>query len=284
MFYKFIKKTLGRKHTYFICVFIVVVCFCTYIYTTRKVREPLTNSVKNAFCLITTKPDDIWIEFVNTFTNLYDVYIVVDDNTFDTGKYRENYPSIHFLLFKEEESKANGYWDASYLIKKEVIAWDKALYYFARVNTTYKNVWLCEDDVFIHSVNIIHNIDTRYPETDLLCVNKMKNTTGETNSWMHWVKAQEMFDLPWSGSLISFCRVSSRLFASIDEFVKKNEKLTFLEVLFPTVADKNGFTIEHPIELSGIDHAPKTVEAVVDNGTVYHAVKNIKAHLMLRSK
>jgi hypothetical protein len=250
----------------------------------RTVREPFTASEKNAFCLITTKPDDIWIEFVNTFTNVYDVYIIVDDNTFDTEKYREKYPGIHFLLFKEEECKANGYWDASYLIKKEVIAWDKALYYFARVNTAYKHVWLCEDDVFFHNVNIISNIDKRYPETDLLCVNKLENTTGEINSWMHWVKAQEMFDLPWSGSLISFCRVSSRLFASIDQFIKENEKLTFLEVLLPTVADKNGLTIEHPTELSGIDHAPKLVEAVVDNGIVYHAIKNIKDHLMLRNK
>jgi hypothetical protein len=279
---KFLRKIVRTKYIYLI--FILTIVISVYLYRIHTIQEPFTEYKINAFCLITTKPDNIWIEFLNTFTNIYDVYIVIDDNNFDITQYKDKHPNINFIQISEEESKANGYWDASYLIKKEVIAWDKALYYFARLNRQYKNVWFCEDDVYIRDVNVISNIDTKYSATDLLSANKMNNTTGEIHSWMHWVKAQEVFDLPWSGCWVSFCRVSSKLLANIDTFVKENGKLTFLEILIPNIADKNKLSIEHPTELSGIDPAPKNIDMVVDNSIVYHAIKNTTEHMKLRKK
>ena len=42
---------------------------------------------------------------------------------------------------------------------KDIIAWDKALYYFTIENRNYDNIWFCEDDVYIHSIDIISKLD-----------------------------------------------------------------------------------------------------------------------------
>jgi len=38
----------------------------------------------------------------------------------------------------------------SSLIFNEIIAWDRALYYFSVINKNYENIWFLEDDVFIY--------------------------------------------------------------------------------------------------------------------------------------
>jgi len=39
------------------------------------------------------KPDSIWLNFINTFTNDYDVYVIIDDNTINI----DDYNNIKFL-------------------------------------------------------------------------------------------------------------------------------------------------------------------------------------------
>jgi hypothetical protein len=277
------RLSVVKKIVYW-CV-IIVSLYLIYVYLTPR-TEGFTDepAEKIAFCLITNRPNEVWLEFLTTFSPQYDVYVAVDDNTMNIEPYREKYPSINFIMYREAECKEKGYWDASYLIKKEVISWDKALYHFASVNTSYKHVWFCEDDVFIHNAAILQGVDAQYPLSDMICKNKITNTSGEVVSWMHWVKAQENFELPWSGSLISLCRLSRGLLQKVDEFVVKNGKLNFLEILFSNIADKNGMTIETPYTLGGIEHYPKEVGTVVDITIIHHAIKSMDDHVLLRKK
>jgi len=218
----------------------------------------------------------------------YDVYITIDDTTIDLGPVSQGYPQLYFLQVDNERCKKAGYWDSSYIIKKEVIAWDKALYYFCSVDTSYTNVWFSEDDVYLSSMALIQTIDTFDSTSDLLCKEKNINHSGETTSWMHWIKAKEHFDPPWTGSLQCICRMSRRMMQAIDAFVKENQRLNFIEILFTTIAEKNGLTITNPPQFSGIeyhgDHLTDLETRTLDKTIIYHAIKDVHQHEMLRNK
>ena len=59
------------------------------------------------------------------------------------------------------------------------------LYYFSKLNTSYKNVWFIEEDVYVPNEKSIINIDNKY-KNDLLCNKYQTNKDGQINGW-EWV-------------------------------------------------------------------------------------------------
>ena len=231
-------------------------------------------SQKNAFCLLMRKPDPIWLDFINTFTNEYDVFVVIDENI----PILYNYPNITFLQYDDQFVIEKGYYNSSYVLPKKTISWDKALYYFCEVNLNYKHVWFCEDDVYVPDVETMTSIDKKY-NGDLLCQLFGTNDTGDTgdiSGWSHWKEARKVLNLPYANCLVCMCRMSNKLLLEIHQFVQKHNKLEFIEFLFATLAYQNNLNIQTPGEYSHITCCEQNNN--LDPYKIHHPLKNLKEH------
>lgn len=266
--------------SWFIIFILTVVLLYVSLFKHRIVEKFNT---KYAFCLITIKPNDIWLEFLQSFTSTYDVYIMIDDNTYDCTENIIKYPNIRFIQIDDVVCKNNGYSNSSYIIKSEPISWDKALYYFTLENRNYNNVWFCEDDVYIRSVELIENIDNKHYNADLICEKIVLNTTGNLNTWPHWSQAEDYIDLPWAKSMVCCCRLSLKLLDSINMYTNKHNKLSFIELLFPTIAHQNNMIIETPPQLNTIHYNKKWNKDNIDKAKIYHPFKTVDDHVYMRN-
>uniref|UniRef100_A0A6C0HSH5 Nucleotide-diphospho-sugar transferase domain-containing protein n=1 Tax=viral metagenome TaxID=1070528 RepID=A0A6C0HSH5_9ZZZZ len=238
---------------------------------------------KNAFCLITIKPNIMWLDFLKTMTENYDIYVIIDDNSFSDIKLIKKYNTIFFIRINDELCKKNGYWDSSFIIKKNPSGWDKALFYFSIFNIKYKNIWFCEDDVFFYNMNTILNIDNKYPDSDIICSNITRNNQGYKHDW-HWQQALPYFKLPWLKTMVCCCRLSNRLMFEICRFVLVFEKLTFIECLFTTIAHHEKMSIETPEEFKNIHWRNDWKNFILDKSSLYHPFKNVEDHVSLRNQ
>ena len=94
-----------------------------------------TDASMNAIAVLTHTPHPKLVEFYKRFVNLgYDVFFVVDDNEFE-GEDR----AATFVHVDDAKCRAHGFFNLNPAIKKEsgCSAWDKALYYFCRTDTSY---------------------------------------------------------------------------------------------------------------------------------------------------
>ena len=72
-------------------------------------------------CILTVKPEIIWLDFLSTFKTLK-TYIMVDDNTFDCTELKKKYPTIQFIQIDDNECIKNGYTNMDKIfVKKPVI-------------------------------------------------------------------------------------------------------------------------------------------------------------------
>jgi hypothetical protein len=236
---------------------------------------------KNAFCLIIVQPNKIWVEFLNTMTNDYDIFIVIDDSNYNISALQTIYYNITFIQINDEECKNNGYWDSSFMVSKNPSGWDKALYYFSKINTTYPYCWFCEDDVFFYSSQTLKRIDAIHPTTHLLCNETETNIEGYNREW-HWHQAVPYFKLPWLKAMVCCCRLSQQLLEHIDTFVQQKTKLTFIECMFPTLAYQHNMTIATPQEFSNIHWRNDWTNFQLNPRYLYHPFKNIEDHTIIR--
>jgi len=247
--------------------------------------ESFTNNniLNNAIALLTIRPKKIWLDFLNKFTNNYDIYIFIDDNNFDLTSFINEYENLHFIQIDDDESIKYGYSNSSYIIKSGPIAWDKALYYFTiKSKINYNYVWFIEDDVFIYSLDIIRKIDNDNENIDLIC--KSCDMNDGTNPWYHWEQARDTLSEPWYNSLVCICRLSNKLLKKINDYVNKYGKLVFIEVLFTTIAKNNNLNTSTPKELSKIEFAKDWNINNLEMIYIYHPFKNIDNHEYIRNK
>jgi inorganic pyrophosphatase len=237
-------------------------------------------------CLLTKHLTEEWAHFLSSEMNGYEVYVVVDDNSID---YSERIKDTHINVIQIDAQdcyKTNYYKSSSWTNLKDVIAWDKALYYFNRINTQYENIWFIEDDVFIPSQEILQKIDRTHPTADLLTSFHEINETGNVRfGWNHWVNVIHRIGTPWAHSLICICRMSRRLMMQIDDYVK-DRHLMIIESLFNTLAMHRGYIIEHPVELSEKSiHFNKTWNLEdIHLSNIYHPIKDVSMHPILRKR
>ncbi len=227
---------------------------------------------RNAVCLVTIKPHIVWLDFLRQFHN-YDVYIVVD---------RPMDPECRdFVQITNEDCIRAGYIHSSFmptssLVFNEIIAWDRALYYFTNVRTEYDNVWFFEDDVFFYGENTILNVDKKYPNSDILC--KQKNPQPVAGEWAwFWPAISIDLPMPYFHSPICAVRMSRQLLSCINEYVSRPNvrKLFFIEAMFPTIAHYHGLVYDMPTELSEIHWRRDWSVEDMNRGTFFHPMKDM---------
>jgi len=232
---------------------------------------------KNAVCLVTIRPSSVWTDLLKQFQN-YDVFIVVDN--IDTE-------SVGVIKITNDECIRHGYIHSSYmpnssLTFNEIIAWDRALYYFTNINTGYDNVWFFEDDVFFYDENTLLNIDKTYPKSDILC--KEKNSEPKSGEWSwFWPAIHIHFPPPYFHSPICAVRMSNSLLSHLNEYVKQNKVLFFIEAMFPSIAHYNHLTYDSPAELGQLHWRKDWTIDELNKSQVFHPMKNMEQQREFRS-
>jgi hypothetical protein len=135
-------------------------------------------------------------------------------------------------------------------IKKEIIAYDKFLYYFCEKLTEYDFVWVFEDDVFIPFPNTIAKLHDKYSRYDLVTPNNFHKNYAALD-W-HWESISKVIKPPYYSSMVCAMGISRRLLNHIKTFKDKKGRLFHIEAMFNTIAMHNGLSVFTPLELKSI--------------------------------
>jgi hypothetical protein len=237
--------------------------------------------MEKAVVLISKNQNIIWANFLNSFT-LYDVYIVIDDESInDKEILKKQYPNCNFIHINSEECRDSGYFNSSIATGlPPVISWDKAIYYFAdKCDVIYDYIWFFEDDVFFRDETILERIDCKYEYMDLLTQSHTIKNENNTDGWWHWRHALDNHPLPCAYSLICICRLSKYMLEEIRVYVEKHKKMFFIEAFFNTIALHNNMCIACPNEFKHITQGdfPLKPELVCkeNRNMIFHPVKNM---------
>ena len=227
-------------------------------------------------CLICYKPNNIWIEFLSKFTK-YDVYIIIDDNTTHYKEFYSKFTNINIIQINDDECKNKGFINMNFFIKKTVTAWEKAIYYFSTLNTSYNKIWFFEDDVFFYDETSLLHIDSKYHQADLLSRYSYENIYGHTNYW-HWSTIDIRFKPPYYYAMVCCVRMSSQLLYKLKNYANQHHTLFFLEALFPTICKVNNMIYHTPTQFNNILYWKKYNDKDIDKYNLFHPVKNITMH------
>jgi hypothetical protein len=240
---------------------------------------------KIAVCILTRTINPQWCDFIQRFENEnYDLYMVIDDPTAVVDP--TLYPRVRVIFVDDETCRKHNYYKSScWTNLKDIVAWDRALCYFNQLNQTPEHVWFIEDDVFLMNEQILLTMDHRDPDADLICAFHEVNPTGDVRAgWNHWVNVIHRIGTPWAHSLISIARLSRRLLDRIDDYLK-DRPLMIIEALFNTLAMHHNYEIRNPPELATtITYNDRFDYENLDVSKVYHPIKKIEEHSMLREK
>lgn len=243
-----------------------------------------------ALCILTRKYNETWISFLAQFSDHYTIYMVIDEapekfQSIPVIRTSVDFPNVHLIQINDDECKTNNYYGSSVASNlKEIVAWDKALYFFNRVNQTkHSYVWFLEDDVFLYEERILRDIDREYPKSDLLSSFHEINPNGDIyRGWNHWVNVIHKIGTPWAHSLVCCTRISEKLLKCVDVY-RVDRPLLFVESLFNTLALHHHLIVDTPTELSCITYN-ETWDAsnICDKNKIYHPVKNMDLHSRIR--
>lgn len=237
--------------------------------------------MKNAICLLTLNPSSkiIYLDFINQFV-MYDIYVMIDDNTFNCSDLRNTYKNINFIQIDNNICNMYGFKNLTYItIYKEITSWEKSIYFFSYLNNNYSNVWIFEDDVYFFSEDTLLQIDKKYGEKDILCNSSYDE--GKLDEW-HWNRIRINFNPPYYSGMMCAIRLSNKYFNYIKKYAKNNNTLFFLEAFFPTIAKKYNLDIViSPAEFKNITFEQEFLDYSNKN-VLYHPVKNILKHNELR--
>jgi hypothetical protein len=212
------------KYIKLIILLIIIGLILLIIYNNNSNFGNTTSEFRNAICLITFKPREIYCNFLNSFIN-YKVFVIVDNNDFDLTQFRINYKNITFIQIDNKECEENGYINVNYVIKK-ISGWDKALYYFGVINKKFDKVWFIEDDVFFYNEDTLIKIDNKYKDDDLLSKKPDQVNNGDSKDW-HWEIITDInFDYPHYGGMMCCVRMSRNMLESIHNYAKKYNYLS----------------------------------------------------------
>jgi hypothetical protein len=243
--------------------------------------------MKNAICILTIVPNKIWLEFLNKNFNFYDVYMLIDRNDIDYNKeLKDKYTNIHFIQIDDEECQENGYMNSNttsvYVGFGKVIAWDKAFYYFSKINTQYQHVWFIEEDVFFYEEKTLLSIDEKYPISDLLSQNYGTNESGTNTDWV-WKRIEIRIPPPYYCAMLCGVRISKKLLCKINEYVEKFSTLFFIEAMVPTIAKQCNLQYDTPEELHTVVYRHDWNVEDLSKIKLYHPVKNLELHYKRRN-
>jgi hypothetical protein len=242
----------------------------------------------NALIILTKTPNPEIVDFYKTISrDNYDVYLLSDDNSSNLIIDDD----INYLQIDDELCKKYGYHSFNPVINKNkfgslcISAWDKALFYFGRLNKSYDNIWFIEDDVFVPDINLFQTMDDQFFDEDLLASGNNINTTGEIESWFWWKTVpMSNLPLPWAQSAVCAVRMSKKLIRIVDNYVTNNmNSLKFIEYIFHTLALHNNLNVKTVNNLKGIVWRREWKIEELENSIIYHPVKNFHLQTQFRA-
>jgi hypothetical protein len=166
-------------------------------------------------------------------------------------------------------------------MSKQIISWDKALYYFSSINKNYEHVWFIEEDVFFYNEQTIIDIDTKYPTSDLLSQNHYGNPTGDKSFWQ-WNLINIEFPPPYYNTMICAVRMSQPLLHKIRDYTQKSGRLFFIEAMFPTICRYNNLVYDNPSEFNKLTWRDTFGAGDINTTNLYHPVKDMNTHVLFR--
>lgn len=249
-----------------------------YITIPTTQAEPFENSKKTVICLMCVCPNEIVMKFAGRISKLYKTYIVCDDIQCQTP----TYPDIEFIKISDEEVVNGGYTKSNIAISKVPSAWDKALYYFCRKDTSPDYVWFIEEDVFVPRASLLSDIDAKYPDADLIAKQHVSQSEDPEFGW--WFDAEGSMKKPLYRSLVCAARLSRELLTKINAFVNTHGRLVFIEIIFNTIVHHDKMKLAMPNELSTIIWRHEWDENSVNENYMYHPVKDVTKQKMFRKK
>ena len=267
---------------------IIVVCIIILVLSVpHDIKENMSMIEKKCICFLSVTPSKEFYDYCKTLkTDLYDVYICLDNMAYNIPGYDGEIPLIKIQNGEAEEAgfKGSVLWTADRACSR-----DKALYYFCKINTSYDYIWFIEDDVFIPCTNTIEILDKRYPEGDLLCEsNDITHTKKSGWLWRDWlwdhIYNQMSLPLPHSKSKICAIRVSKSMIECIEAYATEHRSLFLDEVLFTTLAIHNELNIITPVELSTIQFKRSWSFDEIKKDHLYHPMKEFRIQETYRSK
>ena len=235
----------------------------------------MQEKMKSAVALLTVRPSEETLAFAKELqTKGHAVYVIADDSN-----YKGNMPVIQY---SSDTMIENGYKDLLlfYTSKGRPCSWEKAMYHFCIVETKHDHVWFIEEDVFVSSANALSNLDSKYPNADLL--SKEHASCMNASDWPNWMLAKDKLPLPWFKSMVCASRISRKLFSKVAEYAKENKYLVFHEFLLNTLAHHSNLLVKTPEELSGIMWKFHWYIPNMKKGYLYHPVKETALHAVLR--
>jgi len=236
-------------------------------------NEHIIKMNNSCICLICHKPNNIYLDFLKTFTS-YDIVVVIDDfsiNYYNDEYYQKEYPNFVFVQLDNVNCMENGFQMANLALNKMVSGWDKAIYFFSFYYKEYDYIWYIEDDIFFYNENVFQNIDMKYPDSDLL-VKQIDERDDE--KWL-WDAVINHLPEPHYNSLVCVCRVSKQLLSCIYDYVKKYKQLIFIEMLFTSVAKANNLKCDCPHELVPVIYRYDWNVNNVNKLQLFHPVKDL---------
>jgi hypothetical protein len=124
------------------------------------------------------------------------------------------------------------------------------------------------------------DIDMQHPNSDLLTAPYSEQTMGDR--W-HW-KVIPIYNIPppYYHAMVCATRMSATMLNSIYKYANTYQTLFFIEALLPTLAKKNDFIYDTPIELSTIVYRRNGENDDLNKTHIFHPIKNIESHIELR--
>lgn len=208
---------------------------------------------KSALCILCRKPHSGNILLAEQIikTDKLDVIFIIDEPSYTPPA--DTDPRIQFIHIDDQTCMDLGFkYSSKYVsFSKDVIAWDKAFYYFGCKEHSYDFVWLMEDDVFIPSTNLLCKMTDAYSSYDLV-MGHVVDHDGAGRSWTLWEYVKPYMNPPYKCGRVCGVGVSKELFKVAADFIKEKQRIPFVEGFIPSIAAYHNLKTVEVFELFGI--------------------------------
>lgn len=201
--------------------------------------------MKSALCILCRKPH---LGNLKVATDVIqkkhiDVILIVDEPYTPP---EDIHPDIQVIYISDEESIQHGYKHSCKFVSfnhKDVVAWDKAFYYFGCINKSYDFVWLMEDDVLIPSADLLCELTDKYQSYDVVTAKVVPQYSHYGHRWYFWHYISKHMEPPLFSARVCGVGVSKNLFKAAAAFISNHKEIPFIEGFIPTIAVQNQLKI-----------------------------------------
>lgn len=221
---------------------------------------------------LTVRPSPDFLEFLPSLLHPdYVIYVFIDDNSYHVPDVDQR---LRIIKIDGSECEMHGFKSTVLWLDGRACSRDKALYYFCTRRVEYRYIWFIEEDVFVPCTDTIRDIDTKYPQGDLLTQSNI--IVYEPRYDWHWphVRQQTKLALPHACSMICVVRCSKSMLDAINEYSHQQCNLFLDEALFNTLALHHGLNVVTPCEFSTITWNRRWQFHELTTTHLYHPIKS----------